>query len=278
MPITPEDRARQNIDKLLTDSGWVVQDKRATNLSAARGVAVREFPLKPGHGEADYLLFVDAASVGVIEAKREGVTLTGVELQTTKYSEGIPDNLPAPRRPLPFQYQSTGVETRFTNLLEPDARSRSVFSFHKPDTLDAWLSRETQHSGSTLRARLRNLPPLITEGLRPAQITAIRNLEISLADGRPRALIQMASGGGKTYTACNFIYRLVKHAGARRVLFLVDRSNLGRQTLKEFQQFRTELARNEGRSYETGEQLLARTLKDRRAKWGKRATCQNARL
>jgi type I restriction enzyme R subunit len=171
---------------------------------------VREFPLKPGHGEADYLLFVDAAPMGVIEAKREGVTLTGVELQTTKYSEGIPDNLPAPRRPLPFQYQSTGVETRFTNLLEPDARSRSVFSFHKPDTLDAWLSRESQHPGSTLRARLRNLTPLITEG-RPAQITAIRNLETSLADGRPRALIQMASGGGKTYTACNFIYRLVKH-------------------------------------------------------------------
>jgi type I restriction enzyme R subunit len=239
MPITPEDRARQNIDKLLTDAGWVVQDKRATNLLAARGVAVREFPLRPGHGEADYLLFVDAAPMGVIEAKREGVTLTGVELQTTKYSEGIPDNLPAPRRPLPFQYQSTGVETRFTNLLEPDARSRSVFSFHKPDTLDTWLSRETQHPDSTLRARLRNLPPLFTEGLRPAQITAIRNLEISFADERPRALIQMASGGGKTYTACNFIYRLVKHAGARRVLFPVDRSNLGRQTLKEFQQFRT---------------------------------------
>jgi type I restriction enzyme R subunit len=239
MPITPEDRARQNIDRLLTEADWIVQDKRQANLTAGRGVAVREFPLKPGHGEADYLLFVDSAPVGVVEAKREGVTLTGVELQTTKYSEGIPDNLPAPRRPLPFQYQSTGVETRFTNLLEPDARSRSVFSFHKPETLDAWLSRETQHPGSTLRARLRNLPLLITDGLRPAQITAICNLEVSLAEGRPRALIQMASGGGKTYTACNFIYRLVKHAGARRVLFLVDRSNLGRQTLKEFQQFRT---------------------------------------
>jgi type I restriction enzyme R subunit len=239
MPITPEDRARQNIDKLLIDAGWAVQDKRAANLSAARGVAVREFPLKSGHGEADYLLFVDSAPLGVIEAKREGATLTGVELQTTKYSEGIPDNLPAPRRPLPFQYQSTGVETRFTNLLEPDACSRSVFSFHRAETLDAWFSRETQHPGSTVRARLRNFPALNPEGLRPAQVTAIRNLEISLAEGRPRALIQMASGGGKTYTACNFIYRLVKHAGARRVLFLVDRSNLGRQTLKEFQQFRT---------------------------------------
>ena len=239
MPITPEDRARQNIDKLLTDAGWIVQDKRATNLSAGRGVAVGEFPLKSGHGEADYLLFVDGAPIGVVEAKKEGDTLTGVELQTTKYSEGIPDNLTAPRRPLPFQYQSTGVETRFTNLLDPESRSRSVFSFHRPETLDQWLTQELQHPGSTLRARLCNLPPLATDGLRPAQVTAIRNLEKSLAQGRPRALIQMASGGGKTFTACNFVYRLIKHAGAKRVLFLVDRSNLGRQTLKEFQQFRT---------------------------------------
>jgi type I restriction enzyme R subunit len=219
MPITPEDRARQNIDRLLTGAGWIVQDKRATNLSAGRGVAVREFPLKSGHGEADYLLLVDGSPVGVVEAKKEGDTLTGVELQTTKYSEGVPDNLTTPRRPLPFQYQSTGVETRFTSLLEPDARSRSVFSFHRPETLDQWLTQELQHPGSTLRAKLRNLPELATEGLRPAQITAIHNLETSLAQDRPRALIQMASGGGKTYTACNFVYRLIKYAGAKRILF-----------------------------------------------------------
>ncbi|MCU1303597.1 MAG: type restriction protein res subunit [Candidatus Sulfotelmatobacter sp.] len=238
MPITPEDRARQNIDKVLTDAGWAIQDKRQTNLNAARGVAVREFPLKQGHGEADYLLLVDGSPLGVVEAKKEGDTLTGVELQTTKYSEGVPDNLITPRRPLPFQYQSTGVETRFTNLLEPDARSRSTFAFHRPETLDQWLTQELQHPGTTLRAKLRNLPEMITDGLRPAQIAAIRNLERSMAQDRPRALIQMASGGGKTYTACNFVYRFIKHAGAKRVLFLVDRSNLGRQTLKEFQHFR----------------------------------------
>jgi type I restriction enzyme, R subunit len=101
--------------------------------------------------------------------------------------------------------------------------------------LDQWLTHELQHPGSTVRAKMRNMTELATEGLRPAQITAIRNLEKSLAEDRPRALIQMASGGGKTYLACNFIYRLIKHVGARRVLFLVDRSNLGRQTLKEFQ-------------------------------------------
>jgi|SRR5579859_1877468 len=239
MPITPEDRARQSIDKLLADAGWTVQDRKQVNLAAGRGVAVREFPLKSGHGEADYLLFVDGAALGVLEAKKEGDTLTGVEVQTEKYSVGLPDNLQAPRRPLPFLYQSTGIETRFTNLLEPDACSRNVFSFHRPETLDEWITQELQHPGSTVKARLRQLPALIEEKLRPAQITAIKNLDVSLAEGRPRALIQMASGGGKTFTACNFIYRLVKHAGARRVLFLVDRSNLGRQTLKEFQQFRT---------------------------------------
>jgi hypothetical protein len=188
MPITREDRARQNIDKLLTDAGWIVQDKRATNLSAGRGIAVGEFPLKSGHGEADYLLFFDGSPIGVDEAKKEGTTLTGVELQTTKYSEGVPDNLPTPRRPLPFQYQSTGVETRFTNLLEPDASSRRVFSFHRPETLDQWLTQELQHPGSTLRAKLRHLPGLMTEGLRSAQITAIRNLENSLAEGRLHTL------------------------------------------------------------------------------------------
>lgn len=221
MPITPEDRAREKIDRLLTAAGWIVQDRKNASLAAARGVAVGEFPLKPGHGEADYLLFVDGSPLGVVEAKKEGSTLTGVELQTAKYGEGVPDQLKAPRRPLPFQYQSTGVETRFTNLLEPEACSRNVFAFHRPDTLAEWLTHELQQPGSTLRARVRNMPELPTEGLRPAQINAIKNLEASLAAGRPRALIQMASGGGKTYTACNFSYRLIKHTGARRILFLV---------------------------------------------------------
>jgi len=239
MPLTPEDQARINIDKLLTGSGWVVQDRREINLYAGRGVAVREFPMRSGHGEADYLLFVDQMAVGVVEAKPEGYTLTGVEIQTAKYSDGVPDGIRAPRKPLPFLYESTGVETRFTSLLDPDARSRNVFSFHRPETLADWLTDELQHPGTTLRARLKHMPELITDGLRLAQITAIRNLEKSLAENRPRALIQMASGGGKTFTACNFIYRLIKHANARRVLFLVDRSNLGRQTLKEFQHFRT---------------------------------------
>ena len=239
MSDTPEESARITIDDLLSKAGWVIQDRDDVNVSAARGVAIREFPLKSGYGFADYLLYVDGAPAGVVEAKKEGETLTGYEIQTEKYSVGLPDVLKPYRKPLPFCYQSTGIETRFTNLMEPDARSRPVFAFHRPETLADWLMDESRKPGSTLRARLKHLPPLIEEKLWPAQIKAIRSLEDSLAHGRPRALIQMASGGGKTFTACNFCYRLIKHAGAQRILFLVDRNNLGRQAKSEFEQFTT---------------------------------------
>ena len=175
---------------------------------------------------------MDGKAIGTVEAKPEGHSLTGVEEQSAKYVAGVPFGLPHWDSPLPFCYESTGAETCFTNRLDPDPRSRRVFAFHRPETLLAWVQQEKQ-----LAQRLRELPPLAAGTLWPAQIEAITNLEKSFAAGRPRALIQMATGSGKTYTAVNFTYRLVKYAGARRVLFLVDRGNLGRQTLKEFQQF-----------------------------------------
>jgi type I restriction enzyme R subunit len=239
MPITAEDRARETIDRLLIAAGWLIQSRDEANINAARGVAIREFPLKSGYGEADYLLYVDGVPAGVVEAKKEGATLTGYEIQTEKYSVGLPPELKPARKPLPFCYQSTGIETRFTNLIEPDARSRPVFSFHRPETFAEWLAQEAKTPGSNLRARLKHLPPLIEAGLWAPQIRAIKGLEKSLAEGRPRALIQMATGSGKTFTACNFCYRLIKHAGARRILFLVDRRTLGQQTKKEFEMFST---------------------------------------
>ena len=228
----PEERARQNIDRLLEAAGWRVQDHKDLSLSAGLGVVVRYFPLKTG--EADYVVFVDRKAVGVIEAKPEGTTLSGVSEQTEKYLSGLPENIPSVGKPLRFAYESTGVETFFRDLSDPDSRSRRVFAFHKPETLQEWLGQE-----NTLRARLRTVPPLITEGLRTCQIEAITNLERSFAESRPRALIQMASGSGKTFAAVTFVYRLIKFAGAKRVLFLVDRNTLGRQTSQEFQQYRT---------------------------------------
>ena len=250
----PEELARKEIDRLLGQAGWVVQDADAVNLYAGSGVAVREFPLRNGHGSADYLLYVHRKAAGVVEAKPQGFTLVGVEIQSEKYSTGLPENLPAYRRPLPFLYESTGAETQFTNGIDPDPRSRLTFSFHSPETLAKWIGASGTSDAATqgvaaegtdylaaqnLRQRLKNMPPLNVSGLWPVQERAIRNLEESLAAGRPRALVQMATGSGKTFMACNQAYRLIKHAGTRRVLFLVDRSNLGRQTLREFQGFTT---------------------------------------
>ena len=110
--MTPEQKARIRIDTLLEQAGWALQDVHSLNLSAARGVAVREFGLKPGYGTADYLLYVDGEAVGVVEAKPAGYTLTGVETQSGKYSDGLPDTLPAHRKPLPFLYETTGSTTR----------------------------------------------------------------------------------------------------------------------------------------------------------------------
>ncbi|MYE90577.1 DEAD/DEAH box helicase [Candidatus Poribacteria bacterium] len=228
----PEKKARQHIDQLLTKAGWVIQDRKQMNLGASQGVAVREFPMSSG--PTDYLLFVDRRAVGVIEAKKEGTTLSGVSEQTEKYLKGIPPTLPCHRKPLPFGYESTGIETFFRNLRDPNSRSRRVFAFHKPENLLQWIRQQ-----QTLRYNLETRPPLEKRGLRDCQIEAITNLEQSFAADRPRALIQMATGSGKTYTAVSFVYRLIKHAKAERILFLVDRSNLGRQTLKEFQQYNT---------------------------------------
>ena len=235
---TPEQLAREHIDHLLDAAGWQIQDREALNLGAGRGIAVREFPLSTGF--ADYLLFVDRKALGAIEAKPKGATLSGVEPQSAKYSIGLDAFPPAWHDPLPFLYESTGVETFFTNGLDPDPRSRRVFAFHSGETLLGWVKQPQQ-----LRARLQQMPPLITgkatspQRLWPPQIEAINNLEASLAANRPRALIQMATGSGKTFTAVTSAYRLIKFARAQRVLFLVDRTNLGSQAYNEFRQYVT---------------------------------------
>jgi len=227
----PEEKARRKIDRLLEDAGWAVQDRDNFDPRASRGIAVREFPLDTG--SADYLLFVDRRAVGVIEAKSEGTTLSGVSDQSQKYLDGIPARL-LQGRPAAFAYETTGTETYFRDVRDPHPRSRRIFSFHRPETLAAWLSRE-----DTLRSRLRNMPPLNQGNLRDCQFEAIQGLEASFAGDRPRALIQMATGSGKTFAAVTSVYRLIKFCDAKRILFLVDRRTLGEQALKEFQSYVT---------------------------------------
>lgn len=227
----PEQRARDQIDRLLTAAGWVVQDKKAINFNAGQGIAVREY--QTDIGPADYALFVDKQAVGVIEAKPEdwGHKITTVEDQSQGYAHA---NLKWVNNPTPlrFVYESTGVITRFTDGRDPSPRSREIFNFHRPETLAEWLEQP-----QTLRARLQQMPPLITDGLRDCQITAITNLEGSFKQDKPRALVQMATGSGKTFTAITACYRLLKHAGAKRILFLVDTKNLGEQAEQEFMSF-----------------------------------------
>ena len=283
--MTPEALARIHVDQLLQAAGWQVQDLKQANLHATKGVAIREFPLNPGHGHADYLLYVNGKACGVIEAKKDGVTLKGVEIQSERYAQGLPAALPAWRRPLPFLFETTGVETQFTNGLDPQPRSRRVFAFFRPDMLAQWLrsalpaaplhgvaannshadeeSSQAYTPTGTFLARMQHLPELVTQWgqggaqykLWPAQIKAVQNLEKSLAANKPRALIQMATGSGKTFTAISFIYRLIKFGGARRVLFLVDRGNLGRQTKKEFDQYASPY-----NSFKFGEEFIVQHL------------------
>jgi len=224
---TPEQIARDKIDQMLVEAGWVVQSKNEVNLTANKGIAVREY--QTDVGPADYVLFVDRKPVGIIEAKREdeGHRLTAVEDQSKGYAVSKLKYLD--NDPLPFVYESTGTITRFTDYRDPKPRGRNVFSFHKPETIAGWLKKE-----KSLRDRLLDIPGLDPIGLRPAQIVAIENLEHSFKKNRPKALIQMATGSGKTFAAATFVYRLLKHADAKRILFLVDTRNLGEQAEQEF--------------------------------------------
>ena len=223
---TPEQRARNDIDRKLNGSGWIVQEKSKIDWSASRGIAVKEYLTDVG--PADYVLFVDKKPVGIIEAKKdeEGHRLTVVEEQSSGYAISKLKYLN--NDPLPFVYESTGELTRFTDFRDPKPRSRPVFSFYRPETLEEYLKKRP------LREELLDIPELRTDGLRDCQIMAISNLEKSFKDSRPRALVQMATGSGKTYTAITFIYRLLKFADARKVLFLVDTKNLGEQAEQEF--------------------------------------------
>ena len=210
--------------------GWIIQSLKQVNLNAGVGIAVKEYLTDVG--PADYVLFVDGKPYGVIEAKKkeESYRLNVHEKQGEDYANAKLKHLN--NEVLPFVYISTGEITRFTNFTDPKPRAREIFSFHKPETLRAWLKADR-----SLRKRLQDLPVLPTEGLRDCQINAITNLEASFKQNRPKALIQMATGSGKTFTAITVIYRLLKYAKAKRVLFLVDTKNLGEQAEQEFMSF-----------------------------------------
>ncbi|MFC0820494.1 type I restriction endonuclease subunit R [Moraxella marmotae] len=230
----PEQQARDIIDQKLQQAGWIVQKVNDFNPNAGLGIAVKEYPTDSG--PVDYLLFVDRQPIAIIEAKEEqyGYKLNTVKEQSGRYANSRLKYISQAQ--IAFLYESTGVITRFTNRNDPKPRAREVFHFHRPETLQKWANEGQQ----TLRYHLENIPPLNPNqlpasqlGLRDCQLTAIENMQHSLAQDLPRALIQMATGAGKTYTAISIMYRLLSYTGKRRILFLVDTVNLGEQAEQE---------------------------------------------
>lgn len=224
----PEDKARVTIDKKLIESGWTIQDVKSLNLSASLGIAVREFPTSTG--PVDYALFLEGIPVGVIEAKKSelGENITSVESQSARYTTSTFKWIKNEYR-IRFAYEATDKLTRFTDYDDIKYRSRTVFSFHRPETLLALLKQP-----DTIRNNMKRFPEFDPTGFRKCQITAIENLDASFADNRPKALVQMATGAGKTFTAITAAYRLLKYGKMNRILFLVDTKGLGEQAEREF--------------------------------------------
>lgn len=227
----PENKARSSIDRRLVGCGWLVQSREDMNLGAGPGVAVREF--QTASGPVDYALFVGRRLCGVIEAKAGGTTLSGFAEQAERYIADLPKHLIREEGQVRFEYVASATETLFRDHADPAPASRRVFTFHRPETLERWLKEP-----ATLRGRLQTLPAVVTDGLRACQIDAVAALEKSMAENQPRALVQMATGAGKTFTACTLSYRLLAHAGFKRILFLADRANLVRQTRDEYLAYR----------------------------------------
>ena len=228
----PEEKARLTIDKKLIEAGWIIQDVKSLNLSASLGVAVREFPTSTG--PVDYALFIEGVPVGVIEAKKtdEGENITAVEGQSSRYANSTFKWIKSIYR-IRFAYEATDKLTRFTDYNDIKYRSRTVFSFHRPETLSALLKQ-----ADTVRNNMKHFPEFDPTGFRKCQITAIENLDKSFADNRPKALVQMATGAGKTFTAITAAYRLLKYGKMNRILFLVDTKGLGEQAEREFLAYR----------------------------------------
>ncbi len=224
----PEEKSRITIDKKLEESGWVIQDVKSINLSASLGVAVREFPTSTG--PVDYALFVDGVPVGVVEAKKTdaGENITTVESQSSRYANSTFRWIKS-EYSIRFAYEATDKLTRFTDYCDIKFRSRTVFSFHRPETLQALIKQP-----DTIRNSMKHFPEFDSTGFRKCQIAAIENLDASFADNRPKALVQMATGAGKTFTAITAAYRLLKYGKMNRILFLVDTKGLGEQAEREF--------------------------------------------
>ncbi len=225
----PEEKARVKIDQMFEDAGWKVVDRDfySPTITAA---AIREGLLE-GNREADYFLFLNGKAVGVLEAKRKEVNVASdwVSDQAERYTRYVPKCYQAFARPLPFIYLSNGENTYFRDCRIEDSDLEEINRIHTPKEMVKMLGINDPYAG---------LPTLKKKGLRDCQYEAITELENSFRAGQNRALIVLATGAGKTYTACLAAYRFLAYTPMKRILFLVDRNNLGKQAEGEFGMFR----------------------------------------
>ena len=228
--LLPEQKARVHIDKSLVDAGWTVVDRDEFVPTAVNAQAVRENILK-GNKEADYILYLDGKAIAVLEAKREENKL-GLEVaeQAQTYGNILPNWVQAWKTPLPFIFLSNGNLLLFKDMRDKQPSYKVLKKMFTPKEIVNMAGNDIQ---STF-AKLPSVPPVGPKGLRQCQFEAITNLEVSFKQGLKKALIVLATGAGKTFTACTAAYRLLNYMGAKRVLFLVDRNNLGKQAEGEF--------------------------------------------
>ena len=248
--LKPEEQARVWIDHKLNEAGWAVinRDKFAPSMTA---VAIREV-LMEGRLEADYLLLINGKAIAVLEAKRAEVRLDDPHLivQAENYTRQTLSWYPVWESPIPFVFLSNGNKIAFKDIRTPDARYETIHKFLRPKDLASKLHLKGEFIG---------LPYLSKENLRNCQYDAIRHLEASFRTGKRRALMSLATGAGKTFTACMIAYRMLTYTPMKRVLFLVDRTNLGNAAKQEFENFKlTETGQPFAEIYEV-EQLTSHT-------------------
>ena len=227
--MTPEEKARIKIDQWFADAGWEVINRDEYEPTST-AVAIREGLLKDNL-EADYFLFINGKAVGVLEAKREETDAFSSVVceQAALYARSVPNIYQTYQKPLPFIFTSNGKELYYCDFREQDHYFKQIMTIPTPHELVKKLGINDYFAG---------LPTLRKKGLRDCQYEAITELEKSFRSGQKRALMVLATGAGKTYTACLAAYRMLSYTPMRRVLFLVDRNNLGKQAEGEFGTFR----------------------------------------
>ncbi len=228
----PEEKARVKIDRRLNNAGWDIVSRSEY---VPQSAAVVKEGLMQGNKESDYLLFIDDKAIAVVEAKSESNNLGEIVAQQAEWYSANPQNWYGLwcQGIIPLVYLANGNKIYFKNMLtDPDGDYTELTEMHTPKKMLQLIGQKSEYGA---------LPRIEKRGLRDCQFDAEVKFEQSIKQGKKKGLAVLATGSGKTYLACLASYRLLNYTSTKRVLFLVDRNNLARQTESEFSLFnRTE--------------------------------------